>query len=103
MRQGYPIVSLTALPLVDAPRGRETPKGYFRPDLEQSAADELERVTLLPARMPSPPTLADLLDSTQERPPAETRCAATIANDLAQAVLVSQAQDLVEEHETCMV
>ena len=103
IRKRSAIVSFTALPLVDAPRGRETPKGYFRPDLEQSAADELERVTLLPARMPSPPTLADLLDSTQERPPAATRCAATIANDLAQAVLVNQAQVLVEDHETCMV
>ena len=105
IRKRSAIVSFTALPLVDAPRGRETPKGYFRPDLEQAAADELEReiARCCPTRMPSPPTLADLLNSTQERPPAATRCAATIANDLAQAVLVSQAQDLVEEHETCMV
>ena len=36
------------MPLVDAPRGRETPKGYFRPDLEQTAADKGDR-TLLPA------------------------------------------------------
>ena len=40
IRKRSAIVSFTALPLVDAPRGRETPKGYFRPDLEQTAADE---------------------------------------------------------------
>ena len=48
IRKRSAIVSFTALPLVDAPRGRETPKGYFRPDLEQTAADEGDR-TLLPA------------------------------------------------------
>ena len=102
IRKRSAIVSFTALPLLTRRAGVRRRRATSVPTSSRPPPTR-EIARCCPPRMPSPPTLADLLNSTQERPPAATRCAATIANDLAQAVLVSQAQVLVEEHETCMV